>query len=42
MLQRRPNHAFTVRARLGFLPIQGETVVLKQDPEAGRVPIWWA
>lgn len=25
-------HAFTVRALLGFLPIQGETVVLKPEP----------
>jgi hypothetical protein len=25
-------HALTVRALLGFLPIQGETVVLKPGP----------
>ena len=25
-------HALTVRARLGFLPIQGETVVLRPGP----------
>jgi hypothetical protein len=33
-------HAFTVRALLGFLPIQGETVVLR--PEVPGVPILWA
>jgi phosphohistidine phosphatase SixA len=27
-------HAFTVRALLGFLPAQGETVVLKPEPES--------
>jgi phosphohistidine phosphatase SixA len=31
-------HAFTVRALLGFLPIQGETVVLKPALESGASP----
>ena len=35
-------HAFTVRALLGFPPIQGETVVLKPGPEARRAAASWA
>ena len=35
-------HAFTVRALMGFLPIQGEIVVLKPGSGSPRVPILWA
>ena len=34
-------HGLTVQALLGFVPHQGETVVLKSEPGAGRRPSWW-
>jgi hypothetical protein len=35
-------HAWAVRALPGFLPNQGETVVLRPESENWRVPLSWA